>query len=93
MGPGPGALSLLNTMIDELDAESPCIMMLGDAKGTLSDATLVVEAVVSEPRATAEAPAPSAEPLEASDCAIAGLLRSKRHELHWQSVCRVASAP
>ena len=37
-----------DAIIDELDAESPCIMMLGDAKGTLSDATLVVEAVVSD---------------------------------------------
>ena len=61
-----------DAMIDELDAESPCIMMLGDAKGTLSDATLVVEAVVSEP-SDAKAPAPSADPLEASDCAIAAL--------------------
>ena len=56
-------------MIDELDAESPCIMMLGAAKGTLDDATLIVEAVVND----SGAPAAAAEPLTASDCAIAAL--------------------
>ena len=62
-----------NAMIEELDAESPCIMMLGEASDMLADATLVAEAVVSQPPSgtpDTPAPVPTEEPLAAAAAAL-----------------------
>ena len=80
-----------DAMIDELDAESPCIMMLGAAKGTLDDATLIVEAVVNDSSAPATAAEPLKEVITASACAIAAL-EEARAALAARASCEPAAA-